>query len=346
MGKSLSTEKGAANGAKRGDEGEKFSFQSNGGKTLPAEANRVGIFLQRRLLMDAGRIKRLVIRHVVNSRPGELVDSYDDATMLARVTEADIPVLAMAVYNCAANNAEGRDAGREQQYILQAFAEEDPSGEAYSLPFRVAPQRKRGGGGDGYVDSYSPDENGIIGMLMSFSDRLMAKQDAFEDHFGAMIGQLVEAQAVQSKMQRELITELSEENKRLREGSREDVRLIDEARSSRWEHERADRIANAEIHSKQEILGILKAAVPPVLRRIGAGNKDAEVKLAPEEVHAYTLAKSMSEEQVVKILGPDSPLDEKQKFLFADMLKFFGEQEEKKAAADARGQAPVPSQGA
>lgn len=300
-------------------------------QVIAKEANRLGFFLQKQLLGDRpeGRPVRLVLRHVCSGRVADKVDSG----IIGIVTPEEIGELATRIYETASNHAEGY--GRSaQRYMLQAFAEENPGEEPFSIVFQIAVQAVTAGSG-AWADSDPPNETGVAQMLMRHLER---RED--------QAGELMETAITVMAAMRAQTVELNDEIRALRRERREDFDNLEQARSDQWKRTRDDKQLEADIHVKHELIDGLKLLLPAIGRRVGLVDPNVPIKADEADFLAIINSVLGTPGQIDWLLGPDSKLSEKQKQALAIYVQFHLERDMRSQGKDpgAAQLAPAPTE--
>ena len=300
-------------------------FDMARGGTIPAEANRVGRFLQRNLMRDKreGPPARLVIRHVSNGRlDGDRVDAVtiDEP---GKLTMESCGTIAIEIYKSAANDAEGRGKGKTQCYQLQAFTEAGQEAEPYSLPFEVV-VGKRGQDGDGvYADSFSPTEAGITAMAMKFSEKLA---DQFVDALEGMVAPIT--------VMKGMLETSIQDNAALRTEIRAQAKAVEDGRQAEWTRTEESKARDAQRELWKEMAGMVKVIGPALGKRFGL--IDANQPIPADEAHVAAFVQNLvDEDKLGWFLSDDCPMSAKSKALLIDLSGIHLERIAKRDAAKA-----------
>jgi hypothetical protein len=321
----------------------RFGSDSDG-KTVPAEANAIGRWLQVRVLRAQrdpreGGCARLVIRHCINDK---VADRVDQARLEepGKLEENNIAEVALTVYKVAANDAENRGKGSPQKYMLQWFTDKDPGGEIeepFVFPFTIRPGRTASDqhGGE-YVESYPATAEGAATLFKNAFERAADK-----------LFDVVVASAAPAIVMKDLLQQSLEDNAKLRQEIRDGAKAIDDARHAAWERNE-DSLNNAAKRDMHKGLadGLMLLA-PAVAKRVGLIAPDQPI--AADNAHVLAVVQSLVDRDALGGMLASDLLTDMEKshlvsFVTAHINAPGGQASIDKAVASVSG-APVPTGG-
>jgi len=282
----------------------------------------------------AGGIKvvRLVLHHVLANRQiGDQIGVLE----MAQYETVPSDTIALKAYQRAEMDKRGRG-GRDQQYCLKAFNENDAGGRPSDCIYFWI--HSSGG---------ALEQAGIDSIQATPDTMLQQAHSLIRDLHELAIEKdrvAAESQAAFYKAMTNFMEMRGKEEEKLRSALERQSASIEKTRETLWQHENESKRTDADVKMKMEVVGALKQAVPALLSYVsGIDMRDHD---NPSSRQLYGFLKGLKQETFEKMLEPLNDLERANILVWYKHHCEFEENLEaeakKKAAAQTAETFPVP----